>query len=452
MRGRRKFQGWSEIKDVDRRGRKHAKARDWEGLWRLILDAPVADAVRLARRLRGWSPPRPAERELLDRLLAVDEQLAARVADLAAAEVRTVHHRILADPGQVSFGFGTGAMAHMSSEPPGITRVSTLLPDGRWGDIYVGELEHGAIGCVDTENIIASREDPQYGDVLVHYTPGRVRAISAGPGAHAGRIAATRAGFVAGLPTVAAVVAAGPDLPAGAFAMGKVGVIGTHRFAVDPTGSRVAFGGGKGVVVTDAEMEYVVARTSEPMPHGNAYEPAFTGWGDVIVTGTKGGLSRWSVTEDGRLVLQATAESPYMGALFSIPAWNVIGGRVHGQGRHYFYDPRTLARVGEPAAFVQGRYEPTFVHAIAASADGRMVAVGGQLLVYSDDSVDFVMVTYNLDHPLAPALLPLSTLARSGPAPRTLTLVEMMGYGLEALKVINLVEVIVQHHPDRLAA
>lgn len=444
MLGRERFHGWSNLTDIDRRGRELASARDWEGLWRLVLDVPVAGGVRLARRLGRWTPPRPEQRALLDRLLAAEERLVAKIADLAANEVCTLHPRHLSDSRWVSFAFGVQAMALCTYERPGTTRVSMLRPDGTWNEVYAGELEHDAIGCVDAENVIAVRDDPVHEAALVHYTQDGVRAVATGVGMRGARLAATAEGFVAGLPLGSTVITAGRDLPVGGIELGRFGV-GADRLAVDPAGRRVAFGG-DGLVITDARMEQVIARNAEPVPHGGAYEVAFTGSGDLVAVGPHGGLSRWRATPGGDLTVEATGASPRMSRLFSIPAWGVIGGHDPGDGVHRFYDPGTLRPVEQPRAFTMARYDSRWVQAVAASADGRLVAVGGQLLADAPDrSLDLVMAVYDLRHPLAPALLPIAALDAGDLAGEPLDAAGTARYGTEASPVLELVRALLRH-------
>jgi hypothetical protein len=57
--------------DVGYLGEQYAEHGEWDRLWRLALDAPLADAVALARHFTGWSPPDDAGRALLGRLAAI---------------------------------------------------------------------------------------------------------------------------------------------------------------------------------------------------------------------------------------------------------------------------------------------------------------------------------------------------------------------------------------------
>jgi hypothetical protein len=57
--------------DVGYLGGQYAGHGEWDRLWRLALDAPLADAVALARHFTGWSPPDEAGRALLGRLAAL---------------------------------------------------------------------------------------------------------------------------------------------------------------------------------------------------------------------------------------------------------------------------------------------------------------------------------------------------------------------------------------------
>lgn len=48
--------------------------RAWDDLWRLVLQLPLIHAVDVARDFDGWQPPKPRDRALFDRLLAVRRQ------------------------------------------------------------------------------------------------------------------------------------------------------------------------------------------------------------------------------------------------------------------------------------------------------------------------------------------------------------------------------------------
>jgi heat shock protein HtpX len=59
----------------------------WDQLWRLVLDAPLVDAIAMAKLFRDWRPEDSASRALFDRLVAVDPQHAAAVREEFAEAV-----------------------------------------------------------------------------------------------------------------------------------------------------------------------------------------------------------------------------------------------------------------------------------------------------------------------------------------------------------------------------
>jgi hypothetical protein len=62
--------------------------RDWPGLWRLIRDLPLADAVGAVRMIGdGWRPPDEPGRELLRRLADTDPSEIGRVRDALLAPI-----------------------------------------------------------------------------------------------------------------------------------------------------------------------------------------------------------------------------------------------------------------------------------------------------------------------------------------------------------------------------
>jgi hypothetical protein len=404
---------WGDADRIDRQAVRYLEGRHVGPLRRLIFSVPLLDGVRLAKQLARQGPPPQAGDPLLARLAAVDEHLVARVTATAARDSCSVHERITGSAEWLSFGFGDPVLTLTSYEPPGITRIS-MLRDGAWSDVYRGELQHHAVACIDAENVVVIRDDPEHGCALVHYASGDERPVILNRLVNGMQPAATAAGFVAGSVLQPSVVVAGPELPPGFIDLARFGLINACRLAVNQTGEAIAFGGEGEVVVTDARVEDVVARSVVPLPHGPVRGLAFTTPREVIAGGRHGGLSRWRISVNEALVLEAAGDAPSLSGLFAIPAWGVIGGRDDGEGEHRFFDPVTLEPVSPPRPFIEARYDPRLVHTIKASADGRFAAVGGYLnLNGPHQSTDMFLVVHDFHHPLARVLRPVVSLRES---------------------------------------
>ncbi|WP_157531864.1 hypothetical protein [Kitasatospora sp. Root107] len=132
---------------VEVRAAELARQQDWPAYWELTCAAPVVDAVALASRLPSadWSPPDPADRELLHRLTALDAHRAAAAAAraVAPATVRLPAGLQLLDADHVSFAHGSPALAlatpgHGTKQE--VIETLDLVGDGR------AALHHGAAG------------------------------------------------------------------------------------------------------------------------------------------------------------------------------------------------------------------------------------------------------------------------------------------------------------------
>ncbi|TDC79712.1 hypothetical protein [Streptomyces hainanensis] len=397
---------WADARRIDRQVVRYLDGGHVEPLHRLIRSVPLADGVRLARRL----PAPPPDGSALAVLAAADELTVRDAADAAARAVRTDHELRARDAHWLSFGVGDPVLTVTTRERPDLTRI-TMLDGGTWHDVYRGTLKHHAVGCVDAENVVAVRDDPARGLALVHYAAGTERLVMAGQVLLGTRPAGTAAGFVAGGALTPTVAVAGPDRQPDIMDLARFGLETAAQLAVDPTGQAVAFGDGTAVVVTDARMEHLVARNVVPSPYAPVRGLTFTDPHTLVVGGANGGLSRWRISPHEALALEAIAEAPTLSGLFAIPAWGVIGGRAGGE--HQYFDPDTLAPVTAPRPLLDAGWDPRLIHTVAGSADGRFAVVDGHLDPGPDGAPAPAMAHYDFHHPLARLLRPVGSLDAS---------------------------------------
>ncbi|MFD0568509.1 hypothetical protein ACFQ0T_03475 [Kitasatospora gansuensis] len=192
---------------VEVRAAELAQQQDWPGYWELTCAAPVVDAVPLASRLlsAGWSPPDPADRELLDRLTALDpdEVTAAATRAVAAATVRLPAGLHLLDADHVSFAHGSPALA-LATPGHGTRRevIETLdLARDARATLHQGEAGHSAVACLGPGQVVAARrvggDDPHF--ELVRHSAAGPQLLAAGTAVAAARLVPTATGYVAGL-------------------------------------------------------------------------------------------------------------------------------------------------------------------------------------------------------------------------------------------------------------
>ena len=382
--------------DLDRAARRLAARKDWQALWELVCSAPVAGAVRAARHLRPrrWSPPDGPARLLASRLLAADPAVAARVETDAAA--RTTRIRPLPPPpaGLVSFAPPPGrplAAVGLPDSPADTAggqgrgqgrrswRLGTLDAAGSWTQVYRGAAEHSAIGCLDAATVLAIRR-PDHGAAggwtLVRYSAaGPPTVLSRDDSLAGASLAVTAHGYLIGLnfDAVVLVGAAGDDEPPTAVLLANHAILKANCLAVDPSGTRVAFGD-IGLLVTDARVRECLAEAAERPFHGEVGGVVFTSADTLVTAGRDGGLCRWRL-DHGKARPLTVAETPPLGRLFAVPAWHVVGGRgPHGP---LFFDATTLLPVTRPRWTV-GPHQPHTIDTLAASADGRLVLCAGQ--------------------------------------------------------------------------
>jgi hypothetical protein len=402
---------WADAAEIARVAQTLARRRSWAQLWTLACSVPVLDGVRAVRHIdpRRWSPPDPAGRELAARMADTDVGTVARVAEAARRRATTTHRIRIADASRMSFAARHPAVAVEGYEPPGLSRISVLDERGVWTDVHLGEEPHFAVGCLGPADVLAVRGTGPAAE-LVRYTDRDATVLGNGGGFAGARPAAVAQGFVVGLPMVTGGLACGFDVPLHHIDLGWLGETRTEVLAVDPPGTRVAFGGGR-IVVLDWRMQALIAEARPP--RGDVRSLVFTAPDVLVTAGSEGGLCRWELLADG-VMRGVEATAPRMSSLFAVPAWRVVGGRVDSDATHAFYDPETLLPVAFPRLWADQGLGRQFVHALGASPDGNLVVVSGQLwadLPGPMRSMEPGTVVHDLRHPLSWATRPAASIS-----------------------------------------
>ncbi|WP_405674685.1 hypothetical protein OG292_02370 [Streptomyces sp. NBC_01511] len=395
---------WDDAAGIDRQATKHLRARHRNVLGELITSVPLPDGIRLAKRYAGLFPAGHPDAAFIARLAAADEELVARVTSAAAGASRSVHPQVTAAAEWLSFGVGAPVLTLTDYGEDDLTRV-TMLRDGSWHDIYHGASEHHAVACVDEENVVAVRDGPGHGRVVVHYRRGNAVPVTEGGGLTGMRPAGTAAGYVAGAALQPVALLAGPEVGPGFVDLSPYGIDTAHRLAVAPDGNAVAFGGSTDIAIVDARLEHLIARSVVPLPHGPVRELTFTGPGEIVSCGMNGGLGRWCTGPHEALTLEAVANAPRLTGLYAVPAWGVLVARTGSQDGHCFFDPATLQPADPPRSLAGLQDNPWTLRTVAASADGRFAAVGTL-----DTTTGFALTVHDFHHPLARLLRPVGSL------------------------------------------
>lgn len=394
---------WGEADEIERAAAVLARRRRWPELWSLACAAPVLDGVRAARLLdlRRWSPPDAAGTQLAARMAAVDVDTVGRVSATAVRQATSLHPVVITDAARVSFAARHAAVAHDGYRPPGESRIAVLDDRGEWADAYVGPEDHFAVGCLGPDDVLAVRDGAAQTE-LVRYTAGTTTVLARAALLGGARPVPVAHGFVVGLRFVPSALVCGFDVELHQVDLSPLGDIRTDIVAVDPTGTRVAFGGGR-LVVLDWRLRSVIAEGRPP--RGGVQSLTFAG-PDVVITASDDGLCRWQLGAGDAERTEAPA--PGLGSLFAIPAWRMIGGRVRGEARHAFHDVDTLRPVGLPRPLAERGIGPQYIQAMSASADGTRVLVAGYL---STGSTEYTTAVHDLRHPLSWITRPIAAAA-----------------------------------------
>ncbi|MFJ6352898.1 hypothetical protein ACIQKB_26060 [Streptomyces sp. NPDC092046] len=400
LRGRRGADRlpWGGPAEIDAEAERLVRAADPRGLWDLLRAVPAPDAVRIAHRHGPdhWAPPEdgPARSAAL-RLAARSRRPHAvdRAARAAAARAvwRLPRTGALGAPERVSFAPGQQPVMAWETYRPGkerrrgehATRIDVYDLAGRsllWSADHV-RTGTDPVACLGPDAVLAVRTGRLWGQIeLVLYRPGgRMEVLSSDPTLMEARIFATAGGFVI-LPWGASVaLVAEPGRPVREVRLVDLGLVqNCTTYAVDPTGQRVLLAGGERVVLTDAGLEPLSARSWWRVPegHGEVDAAVFLSPDEVVTSASTGGVWLFEQEAD-RTLVTAMSDSPRMDHLFAVPAWRVLGGGAAGEETVHTFDAVDLAPVPtpRPLAGTSGRRPRT----VTASPGGRYVVHGDEV-------------------------------------------------------------------------
>jgi hypothetical protein len=317
---------------------------DWDGLWRLTRDAPLTEAISLARRFpRSWRPADPAGGALLDSLIQVPARAvtASRPTAVPVGELvlRPGMRRVLFapdgssvavveenEPGQVSLyglpGLELRWRQRVSTEITGVANTGTGVVVGerlealQWGRLFLlsgDDVRHMVDGS--KPGWVADACGLSDGFVILGRNDGRLLLGSAG----GRRVRALRLSD---------------------FGLQRDDYAGT--LGSDPVSGRFAVCS-RGLVLADADGTPVAA-ADEP---ANAW--VTLAGPDLVVTWSGGGHVRSWRADGDRLVAIADVRSPFLG---TVKAWSGIGLLVTDRGGHgpdRWYRPEDLSPIDPPA-------------------------------------------------------------------------------------------------------
>ncbi|MPY54371.1 hypothetical protein [Streptomyces acidicola] len=402
-----------------------ARKRDWRGLWWLVLAQPLPQAAGAAAHLnlRKWTPPSDADARLAEILTGVAPKEAVR---LGAQLFERTTSRL---PDSLGFASPVGfSVRHpvVALDTRGrdmhTSRVVTVDRTGVRSTLYEGPAQHWSLCAIDSETVVARREFDSGGyrgdTEIVEYTPGREAVLANGGGLLDAVVEATATGFVVGtkMNGIAFAVADGEQEQ---LNLREFGFRRADLFAVDATGTRIAFADDTRILVTDSRLQPLHDIVVESLRHGQINAITFTE--DSIVTaGYDKGLYRWQII-GGRIrgLHDGWHSSPRtFFRLNPVAPWNLLvaeGGNVN-----YHYDIATLERRDAPDFLVQAGPDdkdddlsaPRAIGKFASSPYGRLaVYEGGLALPTRASATDFhSTVVQDLEHPLTLLMKPVSTL------------------------------------------
>ncbi|MFF1907204.1 hypothetical protein [Kitasatospora sp. NPDC058218] len=397
-----------------------AGRQDWPLYWEAVCRSSLADAARLARRIpvRRWHPADTVDRALLEALRSLPaRRTAALVAEAAeGATTRIPPELDLFNEDYISFAHAHDALAVATITDDHRETIETLdLRTGTRTTLYSGPADHRSITCVDASTVIATRSPGHGGDgafELVRHTDQGTTILARGVAVAGARIATTLFGYVAGLHLSPAAFV-DQDLGSASsdglrqVGLGAWGLSNSTLIAVDPDGIRLVLCDGHVLVATDALLGTALAVGGPAQPDGIA-DLAFVGHDRLLTSGQEGGLTLWQLGGH-RMRSLVERDTPPMRHLFSVPEWDVVGGKAPGEGRVHFLDPDALTPRPAPAALTGTEY----LSLMTTSPDGRYVAYAGQLAVGEPlrrRDFDWHSRLHDLDHAGAVLQRPLTGL------------------------------------------
>lgn len=409
--------------------RRLARRGDWRSLWWLILSLPMPQAAGAAAYLkrRKWTAPSDADARLADILAGIDAKEAAKIgARLFERTARRLPDNLGFANSPVGFSVRHPVAAlDLRGRDVHTSRVVTVDRTGVRSTLYEGPAQHWSLCAIDSETVIARREFDSGGyrgdTEIVEYTPGREVVLANGGGLLDAVVAATATGFVVG--TKLARVAFGlADGEQEQLHLRQFGFRRADLFAVDATGTRIAFADDTRLLVTDSRLQPLYDIAVEGLPHGPISAITFTE--DSIVTAGYGkGLYRWQII-NGKIRGLHGGLRPSPRTFFRLSPvvpWNLLvaeGGNVN-----YHYDIATLDRAPAPDFLVPAGPEgddgnlaiPRAIGKFVSSTYGRLAVYEGGLTASSKETGEdfYTTVVQDLEHPLNILMKPISTLSQS---------------------------------------
>ncbi|MFD9592006.1 hypothetical protein ACFWA9_04510 [Kitasatospora sp. NPDC059973] len=395
-----------------------ARRQDWPLYWEAVCRCSLADAARLARRIpvRRWHPADRVDRALLEALRSLPaRRTAALVAEAAeGATTRLPPELDVFNEDYISFAHARDALAVATITDDRWETIETLdLRTGTRTTLYSGPADHRSITCVDASTVIATRSPDHRGDgafELVRHTDHGTTILVRGDAVAGARVATMLFGYVAGLllfPAALVDQGLGSSDDLRQVGLGVWGLSKGTLIAVDPDGIRLVLCDGHVMVATDALLGSALAVGGPAHPDGIA-DVAFVGHDRLLTSGQGGGLTLWQLGGD-RMRSLVERDTPRMRHLFSVPEWDVVGGKAPGEGRVHFLDPDALTPRPAPPALTGAEH----LTLITTSPDGRYVAYAGQLAASEPlrrRDVDWHSRLHDLDHAGAVLQRPLTGL------------------------------------------
>ncbi|MFH9470809.1 hypothetical protein ACH4LT_26540 [Streptomyces clavifer] len=405
--------------------RRLARKGDWRTLWWLILSLPLPQAVGAAAylKLRRWNSPSEADARLAALLTGIGTKEAARLGAELFDRTSVRLHTSLGVVNPAGFCLRHPVVAlDLRGRDLHTSRLVTADRTGVRSTLYEGPAQHWSMCALDGETVIARREfdtGGHRGDTeIVEYTPGREAVLASGGGLLDAVVKPTATGWVVGT-KMAGVALAVADGQQEQLDLRDFGMHSAALFAVDATGTRIAFASENRLLVTDSRLQpqhELVLDTTLRKQRFNA----ITFVGDTIVTaGWEEGLYRWQIIGDRiRGLHSGFGTVPRtMFRLHPVAPWNLLvaeGGNVN-----YHYDGTTLERSSAPDFLVPSGPDSEGDDLRGSRAVGKFLAAPyGRLAVYEGSlasrmrSTDdfYSTVVQDLEHPLHIVVKPVLSL------------------------------------------
>jgi hypothetical protein len=409
------FRGFGRASEPAGLARRLGQQGDWRALWGMVLSQPLPLAVASLAHLnrRKWSPPSESDAALADVLAGIDAKEAARLGGrLFDRTAQVLPFRLgFANPVGFAVRHPVAALS-VQGRDFHTQRIVTVDRTGVRNTLYEGPAQHWSLCAIDSETVIARREFDSGGyrgdTEVVEYTPGGETVLANGGALLDAIVQPTATGFVVGtkLAAFAFALADGEQVQ---LNLGEFGLRRADLFAVDATGTRIAFADDTRMVVTDSRLQPLYDIVAEHLQHGGINAITFTE--DSIVTaGWDKGLYRWQII-GGRIrgLHPGWDSSPRrFFRLSPVAPWNLLvadGGNVN-----YHYDVTSLDPVTAPGFLVpSGSSEkdddlavPRAIGKFVSTAYGRLAVYEGGLATRTRDSVSdfYSTVVQDLEHPL----------------------------------------------------